>query len=276
MKTIIYYFSGTGNTLFLSKILAEQLSAELIPIAALQNESRIETDADRIGIVFPVYYCDLPVIVREFAEKLTGLEDKSLFAVANYGGAASYSLKRLRSILRSAGGQLSVKIGVHMPQNAFPKPWEKHENLFRRAEKLLRRAAVLIRKQKKATRFSNFVLEYSLYPMFLLMKPLYRKGIMKQSGLTEDHTLTEMVKNIDHLFTVTDDCNACGTCVKICPVNNIELKDGKPVWMHNCENCTACYQYCPKQAIQGGVVRPNYFYRNPHIKLKELIAQQTI
>ena len=50
----------------------------------------------------------------------------------------------------------------------------------------------------------------------------------------------------------TDDCISCGKCEKICPVGNIKLHDGKPVWGKECISCVACYHICPKNAIQYG------------------------
>jgi hypothetical protein len=66
----VYYFSGTGNSLVLAKLVAERLGGELIPVASVVDRERIEPVADVIGIVFPVYYADTSNIVRGFAEKL--------------------------------------------------------------------------------------------------------------------------------------------------------------------------------------------------------------
>ena len=53
-------------------------------------------------------------------------------------------------------------------------------------------------------------------------------------------------------FYATDDCVGCGKCVKLCPLNNVKLVDGKPVWGNNCTHCMACICYCPKEAIEYG------------------------
>ncbi len=47
-------------------------------------------------------------------------------------------------------------------------------------------------------------------------------------------------------FTASDACIGCGQCAKRCPMNNVTLKDGKPVWGKNCTHCMACICYCPK------------------------------
>ena len=53
-------------------------------------------------------------------------------------------------------------------------------------------------------------------------------------------------------FYATDKCIACGKCVRSCVLNNIELKNGKPVWGKNCTHCMACINFCPTNAIEYG------------------------
>ena len=53
-------------------------------------------------------------------------------------------------------------------------------------------------------------------------------------------------------FRATDVCIGCGKCVELCPLNNIHLENGKPVWGKNCTHCMACICYCPKEAIEYG------------------------
>ena len=53
-------------------------------------------------------------------------------------------------------------------------------------------------------------------------------------------------------FYATDECISCGKCVKVCPVNNIRIESGKPVWGDNCTHCMACICRCPSEAIEYG------------------------
>ena len=53
-------------------------------------------------------------------------------------------------------------------------------------------------------------------------------------------------------FTATDKCIACGKCATVCPLANITLQDGKPVWGEHCTHCMACINLCPKEAIEYG------------------------
>ena len=41
---------------------------------------------------------------------------------------------------------------------------------------------------------------------------------------------------------------------KMIELNNIVLKDNKPVWGNNCTHCMACIGNCPTQAIEYGTI----------------------
>ena len=53
-------------------------------------------------------------------------------------------------------------------------------------------------------------------------------------------------------FRVTSACISCGRCVSVCPLSNIDMDNGKPVWKNNCTHCMACICRCPKEAIEYG------------------------
>lgn len=54
----------------------------------------------------------------------------------------------------------------------------------------------------------------------------------------------------DKGFKVSDACVSCSKCAKRCPLNNIDMVDGKPVWRGNCTHCMACICGCPTEAIE--------------------------
>ena len=69
MKTIIYWFSGTGNSLAVAKELAKSCGdAELVSIARVFRKP--PPSAERIGLVFPVYAFCPPALVSRFVEKV--------------------------------------------------------------------------------------------------------------------------------------------------------------------------------------------------------------
>ena len=276
MKTpIVYYFTGTGNSLTVAKMVAERLAGELIPIASVIDRGKIEPDADVIGIVFPVYYTDLPNIVRRFAERLDNTEGKYTFGIATYGGAAGDSLKTLDRILRSRGKALSAGFGVHMPQNAFRKPWESKNRIHKRAEERIGFVVRSIEAGKKGMFYTNVPLQMMLTPFqrYLQCRTVRYLEEVSNTPSPSGLKVEDLIPSSDRSFAVSEQCNGCGTCARVCPVNNIALVDGKPVWQNRCENCLACFNWCPTNAIHGGIVTSGYRYRHPDVTMQDMAGQ---
>ena len=82
----------------------------------------------------------------------------------------------------------------------------------------------------------------------------------------------------DKYFFADDDCISCGLCTKVCPCHNIELKDGKPVFKHQCSQCMSCIVFCPKQALNAPVNKPKTKkrkkYHNPYISAKDIMKEK--
>lgn len=69
---MILYFSGTGNSLYIAKKLAEAFNERIISIADLVCREQYELTVKNnktIGFVFPVIACAPPDIVTKFIKK---------------------------------------------------------------------------------------------------------------------------------------------------------------------------------------------------------------
>ncbi|MHB1393679.1 MAG: EFR1 family ferrodoxin [Clostridia bacterium] len=76
----------------------------------------------------------------------------------------------------------------------------------------------------------------------------------------------------DKKFYVDDSCDGCGICQKVCPVKNIVLQKGMPVWLHKCEQCGACFNLCSKKSLQGKNLAAKTYHMNPYVELKDFIT----
>jgi len=80
------------------------------------------------------------------------------------------------------------------------------------------------------------------------------------------------VPQMDKSFWTDGKCNGCGVCANVCPCGNIVMTADRPVWQHRCEQCLACIQWCPKEALQYGKKTPAYpRYRHPEVRVADLV-----
>jgi len=259
MKTAMYYFTGTGNSLAVAKkICAGLADCSLTPVASVAGTcGPVVPAAGRVGIICPVYFAGLPAMVARFAKRLDLSNAGYTFAVVTFGGGgATSALRQLDgALLKGAGRGLDAGFAVKMPGNNVllygpPSP-KKRYRIFAAAEGEI---AAIVRQVDAGL---SPPLPHALFPQ-LLHALLYPRFIRSVHGA-------------DRQFSVSDACTSCGTCVSVCPAGNIRLADKKPVWQHKCELCCACIQLCPAGAIQAGKkTEKRGRYRNPAVTVAEL------
>ncbi len=263
MSAIIYWFSGTGNTYYVAESISEGTNGRLVPVSGAVRDNEITPEAERIGIVFPVYFGGLPNIIEHFAGKLRGLSTKYVFAVATYGGGRGDSFERLDQLLAANGGRLAAMFGVHMPQNAFRKFWEKPGPLYKNALKMAGRICRHVQQQDTGLFTTSSIMDTLQKLVYPMTEKANTRFLMETAHGAENEPRSSLLSRLDNTFSVTDECTGCGTCVKVCPVGNIALKDEKPQWLHHCVNCISCYNYCPNKAIRSTMIKEGYYYRQP-------------
>lgn len=259
MKTVIYYFTGTGNSLAAARKIAGALGdCEAVPIASFANTAgAVAPDADRVGIVCPVYFAGLPAMAASFAERLDLTAANYVFSVVTHGGGGGgAALRQLDGILRERAGRgLDAGFAVSMPGNyilMYASPaGEKRDRLLAAADADLEAIAGRIRQGEK--------LKLPNSPVTRIVKALTYPGFRSH------------VHGDDRKFTVSERCTSCGTCAAVCPAGNIEMVEGRPVWNHRCELCCGCIHLCPVEAIQAGkATEGRQRYRNPSVDIAEL------
>lgn len=262
MKTIIYYFTGTGNSLAAAKKIATALgNCELVPIVSLKDTSGdIVPAVDRVGIVAPVYDLGLPAIVVEFLERLDLEKAGYTFCVLTMGGFGTSALHQANDSIRKKNGRsLDAAWVVRMVGNFVPlySPAEgkkKDDNL----------AAADTRLAAIAGDIDNGItVRPKISPVTSFLKWLVYDKFMQQ------------IHEADKQFVADEKCTYCGTCSQVCPVKNIVMVEEKPQWQHHCELCMACLNLCPAQAIQWTEKTKNRGrYRHPDLKIADMKAQR--
>ena len=264
MKTVIYNFSGTGNSLAVAKGLAKALEGvvELLPIIGFEEEQCVEIDADLLGFVFPVYFLSIPDIARAFLKKLVFKSEPYIFAVVTCNAQPGHSLYSIKRLLKLKGKSLAVGLAIDMPGNAIvgkvdmTNPPETQKDRLIKAKTRLSKIIKAITERRSGIIEGSNSLKANVQSILMkaLLKNLYRPA---------------------KRFYAESNCNHCGICIKVCPLKNINLDPGeRPIWGSHCEICLACFHWCPQQAIniEKYTIGKKRFH-HPEITIEEMMVR---
>ncbi|HEC61680.1 MAG TPA: 4Fe-4S ferredoxin [bacterium] len=259
MSTHLYCYTGTGNSLWVARRLADALGDAVVISMREKPASAPVTDADAVGIIFPVHMWGPPPAVSAFIADSLPVNGRYYFAVAINMGAPAGALLNLRKQLRRRDITLKSGFSVLMPNVYIPlgrvQPEPKRREMFAAAEERIKSMATTI------TRRSAPDLETG---------PLWQRMVF--TGL--HHLVIRQVPGLDKAFYADKRCNGCGVCVRVCPAGNIELVEGRPVWQHRCQLCFSCIHWCPEEAIQYGKnTIGKERYHHPEVTLTDLVVR---
>lgn len=236
---MIFYFSATGNSKYVADRIAAATGDQTASITDYCKGTGFSFDGgdETLGIVSPTYAWGLPIIVREFLQKLT-LRTKPdyLWFAATYGTTPGQTGKFVEDILKAKGLSVSAKFSVKMPDTWTPifdlSDKSKVQRINAAAEPQIDRII-----ERIAQRGHGDFMERKM-PLCLTRTV---------------HSLEyECMRRTEHL-SVEGSCIGCGLCARNCPVSAIEIREQRPVWVKDkCVMCLSCLHHCPKFAIQYG------------------------
>lgn len=235
---MIIYFSATGNSRFGAHLLADQLNDSITDAGAwIKNNQKGEFYSQTPWVfVAPTYSWQMPHIFADFIRETRFLDNRDAYFVLTCGGETGNAEQEIAALCKKKGLQFHGVWSTPMPDNyiiMFPAPDpDKSQQMIDKAAVSLTKAADCIRKG----------VDFPAVPHNWLDK--LKSGIVNQGFYRFQIKTTP--------FYTTDRCTGCGKCVRLCPLNNIHLKNGLPVWGSSCTHCTACLNGCPTAAIEYG------------------------
>ncbi len=251
---MIFYFTGTGNSLHVASRLAQMTNDTIIDIALAMKKNQFDYDLgpkEKVGFVFPTYFFGIPSIVEEFATKVSfNNKENYFYCVLTCGGNSGQADRMFAKILIKKAIQINASYQITMPDNyvlMYDTPSnELQESLLSAAEERMKQIASSINK-REIIEFSKGINGY------LFTKALY--GFYRGGMSTKK-------------FWADDKCIGCGQCVENCPCEAIVMKDGRPKWIKSkCTRCLSCIHRCPVQSIQyGKSTKKRNRYVNPILK----------
>ena len=229
---MILYFSGTGNSEFVAKRIAEKTGdSNVVNLGALikKGENLSAENADKLVFVYPTYAGRMPHFLAKYLQKQKFKEGATAFFVTTCGGSGGNQSQNLKSFCDGLHLKFMNFFFVLMPENyiaLFSAPnTEKQKTIVNKAKLVIDSISSKIVGNVELRHITGF----SKSPY----NKIFYKLVVKSKG-----------------FHVLETCVGCGKCADVCVLNNIELVKDRPHWGEVCTHCMACINNCPTEAIQ--------------------------
>ncbi len=240
MKALILYFSGTGNTKYVAKLIDSEmrtlgLSTEL---HSIEEAFSIQPDTyDFLVLGCPKYY-ERPVFY--FIDYLKKNLPKSKNTVpammfCTQAGPLNTDFKGLEKMLAKKNHRIIAEESITLANNLLffgtfkPTDPEKINEATENARQLV--------KPLVAAFVSGKGNKQSLNPFLVASEQLVAV------------LCTKFMPVFAMKYSASSDCIGCGLCAKKCPKQNIAMREHRPVFGKQCIFCTRCINICPANAI---------------------------
>lgn len=231
------YFSGTGNTKYcLERFLKYYNDNKLYSIEDKNCIKEIKENS-YIALAYPIYYSDLPIIVRNFiVDNKEIFKNKNIFIIVTMGLFSGDGAGCSARLLKEYGASIIGGLHLKMPDcigdvKALKKSLEENKTIVKKADIKIKETVENLKNEHYSKDGLTFI--NHLAGLFGQRLYFYKKTYRLKDKLKIDY----------------EKCISCGKCLNLCPMKNIELIDTKPAPQNKCTCCYRCISNCPKQAI---------------------------
>ena len=233
---MILYFTGTGNSSYAAEMIQSITNDEIV---SMNNQLKKRTNDslksnNPFVFVCPTYAWRIPKVIEEYIKKTEFSGTKDVYFILTCGAETGDAKHYIEKLCKEKGFNLKGVSAIVMPDNYIvmynPTQDEEARRIIEKAKGRINLVAELIK--------NNRELEEEKVPFIGRAK----SGMINRVF----YSIYVSAKG----FYSTDQCISCGKCVQFCPLNNIQLVEGRPQWGNNCTHCMACICRCPKEAIE--------------------------
>ena len=245
----IFYFSGTGNTWWITQQIVEALRSEGLDAQAYSIEqtepqaaAKLMEAAVGVGLGFPIYGSDAPRIFTDWLAQLPALkEKKATLGYVTQGLWSGTGCNFLDDVFKEKGLELKWSREFNMPNNiCLPKfalmfPYDSEPEKW---------AGTLVKRKKDVQALAAKIAGE--------MRFRQHNDILSRAAAWIQRGPFRLMHDPGRkLWSVDEKClgDKCARCTRICPVANISMVDGRAQHGEACVYCMRCFNYCPTQAI---------------------------
>ena len=231
---MIFYFTGTGNSLYAAQKLSDEGEQIVSMVDALRSKAFHYTlsEGEKLGFVFPVYFYTVSDPVLELVRKLTVENAGFVYAVIPCGASIGAAGGFLKSELKKRGLELQRVNALVVPDGAL---------IFYDIDSPEKMGQQLEAATKELTSIKQAIDRHE-------GNNITGSPVMGRVNLAAYHACMST-----KAFYTNEKCIGCGKCASICPAGAIEMIDGRPAWTKSkCLKCCGCINRCPVSAIQYG------------------------
>lgn len=242
-KALVAYFSGTGGVARVSKAFCDALSAKgvLNDACAIDAKGRARSlellnGASLLFLVYPVYAFDAAPPVYEWLSLLPGGagRGKTAAVVSVSGGGEMWPNTSCRVYpireLEAKGFDVAYESMMAMPSNCLFNGGDACNMHLLKAypahsARIVEETLSGVRQRVRRSRAFSALVH--------LLSRKARKGFA----------------NFGRSLALSGACSSCGLCARECPMENISMREGRPVFAGRCVSCLRCLYGCPAKAL---------------------------
>ena len=233
---IMFYFSATGNSKYIAELFCRNMGAMCRSIEEDTDFYNIIASEDTIGFCYPVYGSRVPRLMREFARKYVDmLKHKRLIIFCTQMCFSGDGARAFTDVFPHGFAEVIYAEHFLMPNNIcnlFLVPLPSKNRIHKYLGNAQRKIETVCRD------ISNGVIR----------KRGFNPG-SRLLGLIQGVFLPGIEERARDRVWIDDDCNQCGLCISMCPMNNFSVDSSKVITKNNCMMCYRCINKCPQKAI---------------------------
>jgi ferredoxin len=229
---MIYYFSGNGNSRWVAEEIASATNDMVENIAEYIKGhviSQVPDTEDTVGIVFPIHSWYAPRPVIDFLTDLEIPPGAYCYIVCTCGDDVGKGMQRLAKHF-----DFDAVWSVVMPETYIPMfDLDTEEGAKAKIEQARKRIDIIVEDIENKRHVWDVKEGGFAWFKTYIINPLFVNLIIRSKG-----------------FHIEGNCTSCGVCRDICPMGNIKITHGHPVWSNKCIHCMGCINSCPQHIIQ--------------------------